>query len=41
MTYQDQITGAQQIIGRFGGTWDGIDAESVARMQLQLSLIHI
>ncbi len=35
MTYQDQITGAQQIIGRFGGTWDGIDAESVARMQLQ------
>jgi isocitrate lyase len=35
MTYQDQITGNQQLIQRFGGTWDGIDAESVARMQLQ------
>lgn len=35
MTYQDQITGNQQLIQRFGGSWDGIDAESVARMQLQ------
>ena len=35
MTYQDQITGTQALIQRFGGTWDGIDAESVARMQLQ------
>ena len=35
MTYHDAITGTQQLIQRFGGTWDGIDAESVARMQAQ------
>ncbi|KQT33526.1 isocitrate lyase [Sphingomonas sp. Leaf412] len=35
MTYQDQIAGADTLIRSFNGTWDGIDAESVARMQLQ------
>ena len=35
MTYQDQISGAGALIKSFNGTWDGIDAEAVARMQLQ------
>ena len=35
MTYQDNIAKAQTLIGDHPGTWDGIDAESVARMQLQ------
>lgn len=35
MTYQDNIAKAQQLIGSHPGTWDGINAESVARMKLQ------
>ncbi|HEX7853958.1 MAG TPA: isocitrate lyase [Sphingobium sp.] len=35
MTYQDHITRNAQLIKSFKGTWDGIDAESAARMQLQ------
>ena len=35
MTYQEQIAGADKLIKSFNGTWDGIDAEAVARMQLQ------
>ncbi|WP_375390743.1 isocitrate lyase [uncultured Sphingomonas sp.] len=35
MTYQDSIAKVGQLIGRHQGAWDGIDAESVARMQLQ------
>ena len=35
MTYQEQIAGAATLIRGYNGTWDGIDAESVARMQLQ------
>ncbi|MEG3149652.1 isocitrate lyase [Sphingomonas sp. ZT3P38] len=35
MTYQSDITQMRQIIGGKNGTWDGIDAESVARMRLQ------
>ncbi|WP_340314318.1 isocitrate lyase [Rhizorhabdus argentea] len=35
MTYQDQISQTQQLIRSYNGTWDGIDAESVARMRLQ------
>ncbi|MFN3433472.1 MAG: isocitrate lyase, partial [Sphingomonas sp.] len=34
MTYQQQIGAAHQLIGG-QATWGGIDAESVARMQLQ------
>lgn len=35
MTYQDSIAQAQSLIGSHPGTWDGINAESVARMKLQ------
>ena len=35
MTYQENIAHAGQLIGSHKGSWDGIDAESVARMQLQ------
>ena len=35
VSYQDNITAAQTLIAGFDGTWDGIDAEAVARMQLQ------
>ncbi|WEK44697.1 MAG: isocitrate lyase [Candidatus Sphingomonas colombiensis] len=35
MTYQDKIAGADTLIRSFNGSWDGIDAEAVARMQLQ------
>lgn len=35
MTYQDRIATAQSIISSYKAPWDGISAESVARMQLQ------
>ena len=35
MTYQQTIKEADGEIGQFRQTWDGIDAESVARMRLQ------
>jgi isocitrate lyase len=35
VTYQDHITTTRQLIGSKNGAWDGIDAESVARMRLQ------
>ncbi|WP_298668477.1 isocitrate lyase [uncultured Sphingomonas sp.] len=35
MTYQEKIAGADTLIRSFNGSWDGIDAEAVARMQLQ------
>jgi isocitrate lyase len=35
VTYQDQIAGADTLIRGHNGTWDGIDAEAVARMRLQ------
>lgn len=35
MTYQQTISEADTEIGQFRQTWDGIDAESVARMRLQ------
>ncbi|MFA7603804.1 MAG: isocitrate lyase [Novosphingobium sp.] len=35
MTYQQSITEAGQTIGQNAQTWDGISAESVARMRLQ------
>jgi isocitrate lyase len=35
MTYQDNIANARSLIGGHPGTWDGINAESVARMKLQ------
>src|SRR5690606_8563295 len=35
MTYQDEIARAQQPIDAENGRWNGIDAESVARMRLQ------
>ncbi|MBB6124839.1 isocitrate lyase [Sphingobium subterraneum] len=35
MSYQDHITKTQQLISAQNGTWDGISAESVARMRLQ------
>ena len=35
MSYSDQIAHLSQLIKGFNGTWDGIDAESAARMQLQ------
>jgi isocitrate lyase len=35
VTYQDKIARTGQLITSYNGTWDGIDAESVARMQLQ------
>ncbi|OHB26887.1 MAG: isocitrate lyase [Phenylobacterium sp. RIFCSPHIGHO2_01_FULL_69_31] len=35
MAYQDHIIEMSQLIKSKGGTWDGISAESVARMRLQ------
>jgi len=35
MTYQSHITSTNQLIKSYNGTWDGISAESVARMRLQ------
>ena len=35
MTYQDQINQTQHLIRSYNGSWDGINAESVARMRLQ------
>ena len=35
MTYQEKIKSANNLIGGKDGKWSGIDAESVARMQLQ------
>ena len=35
MTYQTHIAQIDTLIGRYNGTWDGISAESVARMRLQ------
>ncbi len=35
MAYQDHIIEMSQLIKSKGGTWDGINAESVARMRLQ------
>ena len=35
MTYQDNIAQTSRLIQSYNGSWDGIDAESVARMRLQ------
>lgn len=35
MNYQDDIKSAQELIRSYKGTWDGIDAEAVARMRAQ------
>ncbi len=35
MTYQNDIAQIGQLIGGKNGTWDGIDAEAVARMRVQ------
>ncbi|MEM6537134.1 MAG: isocitrate lyase [Pseudomonadota bacterium] len=35
MTYKDDIAGASTLIKSYDGTWNGIDAESVARMRAQ------
>ena len=35
MSYQDQISQIEKLIGTKGGAWAGIDAESVTRMRLQ------
>lgn len=35
MTYQEHTSQIGQLIARQNGTWDGIDAEAVARMRLQ------
>jgi isocitrate lyase len=35
MTYQNDIASMRQRIASHNGTWDGIDAEAVARMRLQ------
>ena len=35
MTYQSETTQVDQLIKGYGGTWDGINAESAARMRLQ------
>lgn len=35
MTYQTSIGSTNDLITRHNGAWDGIDAESVARMQIQ------
>ena len=35
MSYQDHIAQVSQLIQTKNGTWDGINAESVARMRLQ------
>ena len=33
MTYQSHITDTHTLIRKHNGTWDGIDAEAVARMR--------
>ena len=35
MSYQENLTQTNQLIRSYNGTWDGIDAEAVARMRLQ------
>ena len=35
MSYQDHISDVSGLISAKNGTWDGISAESVARMRLQ------
>ena len=35
MSYQDHITATNKLIKSHNGSWDGISAESVARMRLQ------
>ena len=35
MSYSTEVNHLQQVIGTKSGTWDGINAESVARMRLQ------
>ena len=35
MSYTDHIRANEQLIGNKNGRWTGINAESVARMQLQ------
>ncbi len=35
MKYQDDIKNVQELISSHNGTWDGIDAEAVARMRAQ------
>ena len=35
MNYQDDIKNVQSLINDYNGTWDGIDAEAVARMRAQ------
>ncbi len=35
MNYQDDIQNVQDLISSYSGTWDGIDAEAVARMRAQ------
>lgn len=35
MNYHDDIQNVQQLISGYSGTWDGIDAEAVARMRAQ------
>ena len=35
MSYQDHISQTNALIASYNGTWDGISAESVARMRLQ------
>jgi isocitrate lyase len=35
LSYQQQIAQTRQLIQSYNGTWDGIDAEAVARMRLQ------
>ena len=35
MSYQDHITQTDALIRSHGASWDGISAESVARMRLQ------
>jgi isocitrate lyase len=35
VTYQDSIAQTNRLIAGYNGTWDGISAEAVARMQLQ------
>jgi len=35
MSYSDDIENVRGLIGTYGGTWDGIEAEAVARMRAQ------
>lgn len=35
MSYHDDIQNVQELISGYSGTWDGIDAEAVARMRAQ------